>query len=238
MTTTTTAPGAAAAHRFAVYFAPPPGHALWRAGCDWLGRDPTDPAPSAAAPPHRGAPWRYSFHATLKAPLRLRPGAGEVDFLQALQSVAEGWRPFPMPPLQVAWLDRFIALRPEAALAAGHPLRRLADACQLTLDDWRAAPTPTEAGRHASPTLTLRQRDHAQRLGYPHVLDDWRFHMTLSDSFALPDGPDAQALFEQARRHFAAALREPLHCDAVCLFTEPAPGAPFVLARRVGFNTG
>lgn len=57
--------------RWAVYWTPEPAHPLWRAGCEWLGRDPaadTDGVP----PPHRRAPWRYGFHATLKAPMPLR----------------------------------------------------------------------------------------------------------------------------------------------------------------------
>ena len=220
------------APRYAVYFAPAAGHALWEAGCGWLGRDPRHPPPATAPPPHRGAPWRYGFHATLKAPMRLREGAVEADLLRGMRALARDHAAFAMPALQVDWLDRFIALRPAAPVEAAHPLRRLADACQLSLDAWRAEPTPAESARHGE-GLSPRQREQARRLGYPHVLDDWRFHMTLSERFDDTGAPDARRLIDQARRHFTDALRAPLPCDALCLFIEPSPGAPFALAQRV-----
>ena len=62
------------------------------------------------------------------------------------------------------------------------------------------------------------------------MFDQWQFHMTLSD--ATPE-PDARARLRlEAQRHFAPALVGPAVCASVSVFVEPAPGAPFVLARR------
>ena len=45
--------------------------------------------------------------------------------------------PFDMPRMQVAWLGRFLAVRPAQTLDAHHPLQGLADACVRDLDAFR-----------------------------------------------------------------------------------------------------
>lgn len=211
--------------RHALYYAPPAAHPLWRAGCAWLGRDPADPDDLRAPPPERGAPWRYGFHATLKPPMRLLDH-GEAALLAAIEALATATPAFAMPALEVAPLSDFLALRPRAALAREHPLWRLADACVRELDAWRAPPDAAETARRRAPDSDAEQLTLLARWGYPHVLQRWRFHLTLSDR-----EPSA-ALADAARQHFAAALAVPLHCEELCLFVEPAPGAPFQLRRR------
>jgi hypothetical protein len=92
--------------------------------------------------------------------------------------------------------------------------------------------------RHQRSALTERQREHVEQHGYPHVLDDWRFHLTLTDSLTGVDAGTVAALRLQAEAHFAAALREPLACDALCVFVEPAPGEPLRLAHRLALRAG
>ena len=216
--------------RYALYFAPPADHPLWRAGCTWLGRDAESGA--ALSPPARAevsTPWRYGFHATLKAPLRLKPGLTEHDFLQAVQAWASQQSAFLMPALEVAELGDFLALRPTTPPAADHPLRRLADACVLELDPWRAALTEAQQKRYLQPHLTPGQRGHVERLGYAHVLEDWRFHMTLSNGLGELERAGLKPL---AEAHFAAALGQPLWCGELCVFTEAAAEEPFFLTHR------
>ena len=226
--------------RLALYFAPPARHPLWTAGCAWLGRDPESGATSDGGP-HRADPRRYGFHATLKPPFALREGATRSQLLAALSHFADEHAPFDMPPLAVATLADFIALRPVAhdATAVGQPLRSLADNCVRLFDDFRAPPSSAERTRRQGlDGLDAEQRGNVDRWGYAHVFDHWRFHMTLSDSL-LPtvEGNRVRAeLLADATRHFAPALAQPLRCDGVALFVEDAPGADFRLARRFGFT--
>lgn len=223
------------APRYAVYYAPDPGHALWSAGCTWLGRDPAAEAAHSVPRPQRAEPWRYGFHATLKPPMRLA-GRDEAALQAALERLASGHAVFAMPALSVQWLADFLALQPTLLLGREHPLHRLADACVTELDGFRAPPTPEELRRRHSDTLNAAQRELLARYGYPHVLAHWRFHMTLSDS--LP--PDAELRHDLqcvAEAHFASALAQPLRGDAICLFVEPAPGAPLRLLRRFPLRT-
>lgn len=213
------------AHRHAVYWAPEPEHPLWAAGCAWLGRDPTQ-APLGAPPPDRREPWRYGFHATLKPPMALADGVGSADLIAALQSLAADHKAFDLPPLRVGTLHDFVALRLADPCP---PLQRLADDCVMRLDALRRPLTSDEAARRAV-GLDEAQRGRLARWGYPHVLDGWRFHLTLSDRLSS-DERRAEVL-RVAEMHFAAALAAPCHVRTLALFEEPAPGQAFVLLDR------
>lgn len=220
-------------HRVAVYFAPAVDHPLWAAGCAWLGRDARAGLPlPAPARPHVRAPWRYGFHATMKAPLRLADGRDLAGFLAEVAGLAARHARFDVPPLRVTTLNDFLALRPAGAVPAGHPLRRLADACVTDLDEWRAPLTEAERLRQAPPHASLRQHENVRRYGYGHVLDDWRFHLTLTDGLHAAEADARDALTREALRHFAPALQVPLAFEDLAVFVEPAAGEPFVLVRR------
>ena len=220
--------------RYALYFAPAAAHPLWSAGCAWLGRDP-ESGGAGEGGPHRGDPRRYGFHATLKPPFALRDGTTPSQLLGALTRFVDERAAFAMPPLQVAALGDFLALRPvdPDAAAPGQPLRELADDCVRLFDPFRRPPSAAEIARRVAARLDEWQRANVDRWGYPHVFEHWRFHMTLSDSLA--DDSLRAALQADAARHFAEALAQPLRCDGVALFVEDAPGADFRLLRRFGF---
>lgn len=218
--------------RHAVYFAPAADHPLWAAGCAWLGRDARTLPATAPACEEVRTPWRYGWHATLKAPLRLRPGASEVAWLQAVGQLAARHAAFEMPPLRVAAMDGFLALVPTHPLDASHPLRRLADDCVQALDHWRAPMTPDEQRRHLRPGSSERQRRQLEQWGFARVLDDWRFHMTLTNDLGDVPAARVRQLRVAADLHFDAARRVPLQCGELCVFVEPAPGEPFELRHR------
>lgn len=217
--------------RYAIYLTPPPDHPLWAAGSDWLGRDARWTEPGCA-PAGRRQAWRYGFHSTLKAPMRLAQGVREQDLWAALEALSARFAPLvELPPLQVAGLDGFLALRPTQPLPADHPLQELADSCVCELDDLRAPLTGEEINhRLCKAQLDVQQQALLARWGYPHVLQRWRWHYTLSDR--LSDPAQCEALLAQAREHFEAALAQALSGDALSLFVEPAAGGALRLVHR------
>jgi hypothetical protein len=224
------------AARYAAYWTPDLRHPLWQAGCEWLGRDALSGWISASPRPHTKEPRRYGFHATLKAPMALRAGATEQDFLQRLADVAARHAAFAMPPLEVSTLRGFVALRPSVQIHPTHPLRQLADACVRDLDGLRRPATAEELDRRLqSMDFDSEERANIEQVGYAFAFGKWRFHMTLSDSFGSsePDRQQRDRLIDEAREHFLPALAAPLECTGVSLFVEPSPGMPFVLAGRV-----
>ena len=218
--------------RVAVYYAPEPDDPLFPAGATWLGRDPESGAP-APQPDLPGIaeitadPRLYGFHATLKPPMRLAPGRQWFDLLSAAQELAAGIAPFDMPPLAVTDLRGFLALlerEPNRALYA------LADACVEHLDAFRAPPGEEELARRRKADLTPEQAAMLERWGYPYVFGTFFFHMTLTRRL---NGGETAAIRPAAEAHFARALALPRRVTQICLFTQRAPGEPFMLAERV-----
>lgn len=226
--------------RYAVYWAPPVSHPLWRAGCEWLGRDAGRPlAALRSVAPHdlTRTPRRHGFHAVLKAPLRLGDTARADDFLDAVANLATRCSPFTMPAMQVAWLGELLTLQPATAITAEHPLRRLADACVGDLDGWRMMPSASELERQQAGSAPDPARDErVRRWGCAQVFDHWRMHITLSDAMPADRVALRRHLEQQAVTHFAASLALPLECDALCVFVQAAPETAFVLAHRFHFG--
>ncbi len=213
--------------RVGIYYAPAEADPLWRAGCEWLGRDPA--TSRLTTHPGRDAltaePRHYGFHATLKPPMRLNHGW--YPLLEDATALADQTAPFALPELQVTNLGSFLALRERAPCAALHGL---ADSCVTVLDPHRVPPEPGEIARRRRPGLTAEQDAMLLDWGYPHVLATWRFHMTLTRS--LSEGEQAE-MRPIAEAHFAACLAQPRRVADICLFTQSAPDSPFMLAERI-----
>ena len=213
--------------RAAIYYAPEEDDPLWQAGCDWLGRDPASgrlyPAPERDE--LTAEPRLYGFHGTLKPPMRLaHPWHALVEDAAAL---AARLAPFELPRLAVADLSGFLALRETAPCP---PLQALADACVTELDTHRVPADPDEIARRRRAGLTPEQDAVLLDWGYPYVLTTWRFHMTLTRRLSADELATA---LPAAEAHFAAACAVPRRVASVCLFSQAAPGAPFLLAERL-----
>jgi putative phosphonate metabolism protein len=218
--------------RVAVYYAPRPDDPLFAAGATWLGRDPESdaPAPQPDIPDIvevTAEPRLYGFHATLKPPMRLADGRQWSDVVQAARELAGRTTAFDLPGLAVQDVHGFLALR-EVTLCA--PLQALADACVEHLDPFRAPPSDAELARRRRANLSAEQDAMLTRWGYPYVFNTWFFHMTLTRRLAAQE----KARFQpKAEAYFARALSVPRRVSDICLFTQTAPDAPFVIAERL-----
>jgi len=237
-----TAPEAGRPHRVAIYCAPAPDSTWWQAGSEWLGRcahtgEPRrQPAPAALDAEVfarlTADPRRYGWHATLKAPFHLAAGQSLDSLRGALHRLCEGREPFDLPPLQVGRMNGFLALRPIHALPA---LDQLAADCVQQLQPLARALSPDELLRRRRAGLTPEQDALLQAWGYPYVLQQFRFHFSLTGHMqALP--ADALAgLLEAAAARFHA-LPNP-RVDRLSVFVEPSPGADFRLLEQVVFQS-
>ncbi len=216
--------------RVAAYYAPETDDPLWAAGNAWLGRNPETGA-SLPQPPVpdiveiTAEPCLYGFHATLKPPMRLT--TCWADILADAERLADRLPPFDLPPLAVANLSGFLALRETQHAPALHAL---AESCIEALDTHRAPSPPEELARRRAGGLSAEQERMLVRWGYPAAFATWCFHMTLSrrlnDATRARVGAAAEAWFRDA-------LVVPHRVESLCLFTQRAPGAPFMLARRL-----
>lgn len=226
------------AHRFAIYFAPPPGSVWWGAGSHWLGRcAATDtrleqPNFDDLAPNRQrqitAEPARYGWHATLKAPFVLRDGMTLGDLREALRVLAASFVAFDMPALKVRQLGGFLALCPEGDKDA---INALASACVTLLDRLAAPLSPDELEcRRRKGSLSTQEDALLVRWGYPYVMERYRFHFSLTGNLHGVDDTTAKRL-EQAAQVWFGAL-PPCRFDGLSLFAEPSKGADFVFVDR------
>ncbi len=214
--------------RYAIYFAPEEGTELARFGSSWLGGrvprvDPTVHADMTEEP------RLYGFHATLKPPFHLADGIHPAALRDAMAEFSGKRRPFVEAPLILAWLNGFLAFRPPRFSAS---IDQLAADCVQDFDRFRAPLTEAERRKRLAAPLSERQKELLDRWGYPYVLDQFRFHLTLTRSLRDDEASVAELMAELA----AAALAEPLEIRSLCLFEQAGPGAAFALAARFPFG--
>lgn len=221
------------APRYAVYhLASARGLAAFSAA--WLGWDAEtgrEPAPPDLSPlplPRDqiiAEPQRYGFHATVKAPFRLAPGT-DVDTLDAaLASLAATLAPVTLSGLSLTRIGHFLALTPDAP---SPPLQDLAARCVTALDGFRAPLTPEDIARRRPERLTANQRALLDRWGYPYVMEEFRFHMTLTGPLDPEHAADVAAILAP---WLLPLLPRPYTIDALCLLAE-GPDRRFRLIRR------
>ncbi len=217
-----------APYRVAVYYAPALEDPLWAASCAWLGRDP-ERSVVCGQPPVEGiyaatsSPRRYGPHATLKPPMQLR-GCYD-DFVADVARLAASLEVLLLPPLAAVYWHHFLALCPVEPSAQ---LNFLAARCVTELDHHRL---PEDAAAQSKRAIgrSPRQLENLALWGYPLVLDDWQFHITLSNA-------GAAALLAPATEFFAPALAQPRLFNSLAIFCEDEPGAKFRLAARLPFG--
>ncbi|MFG1347514.1 DUF1045 domain-containing protein [Xanthobacter autotrophicus DSM 431] len=226
-----------ASRRYALYLAPPADSALWRFGSSVLAHDaetgaqPTPPVLAGfdAETWHAMTeePRRYGFHGTLKAPFRLADGFTEHALEDAVTDFAREHHPFDLPPLVLRAIGTFIALVPPFPVPK---LEHLARCAVEELDLLRAPLSVQEIARRRPERLSARQRGYLDTYGYPYVLDEFRFHMTLTGP--LPDGERDHALNALAGAYAASGADVPVPVPDVGLYVQEPAGGRFRLARR------
>ncbi|MBC3862776.1 DUF1045 domain-containing protein [Undibacterium jejuense] len=225
--------------RYALYFAPEQDSKWWHAGCQWLGRDPETSdsieqiripsvLPNVLQNLTKDA-RRYGFHATLKAPFRLAPGHQVEDLEMALRAFCRRQQATEVPSPQLEWMGDFLAIRPVGDTSL---LNQLAMQCVSQFDHLRAALKPEELARRQQQQLSARQLRLLQHWGYPYTAEEYRFHMTITDSLNNTDSVDA--MLKAAGRHFD--IGEPLVIRSIALFHEAHPGENLRLLRRYPFG--
>jgi len=218
--------------RFGLYVVPE--GAFYRAGADWLGWDSV--AGRAAAQPDlpglpdevaaiTATPRKYGFHGTVKPPFRLADGTDAAGLDNAARAFCATRGPVTIPALETRRLGGFVAVvpaRPSEALAD------LAAATVEALDPFRAPPSEAELARRRKAGLTARQEALLARWGYPYVMEEFRFHLTLTGK--LPRA-EAEATRDILAAHLAPVLPAPFVIDNLCLMGEDEDGL-FHLVHR------
>ncbi|MGJ5178338.1 DUF1045 domain-containing protein [Bradyrhizobium oligotrophicum] len=217
--------------RYAIYYAPASDSALAAFGADllgydaWTSRDREFPREVVDSLPD----WseltadarKYGFHATLKAPFHLADSRSERELVDACAGFAAAPKTIPVIRPVMDAISGFLAVISGEASA---DLQKLAAACVEAFDPYRAPMDPEDRARRKPELLTPRQRDHLDRWGYPYVMEDFRFHMTLT--CRLSDERRGPVL-TMLQHRFAALQLTSLPVDRIALFRQPSPASRF-----------
>lgn len=224
--------------RYAIYFAA--SGELAACGDRWLGRAvatdiPLDqPAVPGLTPDRLAAlthhPRLYGFHGTLKPPFALAPGRTADDLEAALAAFAARRATFMAPPLALRAVGRFLALTLSDASPA---MQLLADDCVRDFDAFRAPAGAAELAKRRAAGLSARQEDLLQAWGYPYVMEEYRFHLTLTERL---DDEERALIVPVLQALFDPLIGTPLPVTDVALYMQPATERPFRIVRRFAFG--
>jgi putative phosphonate metabolism protein len=227
--------------RYAIYFVPAPGDDLNRFGAKLLGYDafsggdlPFPEGITGAVPDWRDLtedPRKYGFHATLKAPFTLEPGRSEAELIAACEAFAGTARPIPVITPVVQAISGFIAVVPAEA---SDQLNLLAADCVREFDSFRAALRAEDRARRNPSALTAAQIDHLDRWGYPYVMEDFRFHMTLT---GRPPAERREQLVAMLRQRFVALDLKTLVVDRIAVFRQDDAASRFRVLAHFGLQS-
>lgn len=224
--------------RYAIYYAPAAESPLARYGSAVLGYDlatggdvepPYHPVfRDPAALGWTAVPRRYGFHATLKAPMHLAEHRTARELEEALVAFARTQAAFPVT-MTLAPVGHFLALVLVEPVPA---MERLAASCVTAFDLFRAPLTPEDRERRHPDRMIEAQVEMLDRWGYPFVLDQFQFHMTLTSDLE----PKDRAVLEPVLRDLLAGVPLTVPVDSVVLCRQEGPNERFVLQRRFAFG--
>lgn len=211
--------------RYAV-FAVPQGR-FYATGAAWLGWDsvagkaraqPVLPDLPVPAEDLTKQPRQYGFHGTLKPPFRLANAENLPALKAAIAEIAAEAEPVEIAELKLTAMGRFLAFAPALPDAA---LTALAAHVVTRLEPFRAPLTASEMEKRRAARLSTRQASLLAQYGYPYVLDQFRFHLTLTGP--VPDHPRG-AVAECLSAYFAPTLPAPFRIANLALMGQDAAG--------------
>lgn len=211
--------------RYAIYFTPCPDTDLAELGARWLGWDsaagracqhPELPGIDVAKVTER--PRKYGFHGTLKPPFRLAEGTDQAGLERALHDFCAKTKPVQLEGLAVSQLGSFLAL---TAVGKSGALADLAAQIVIDFDTFRAPLNEAERAKRLTARLSPAQEAHLDRWGYPYVMDQFRFHMTLTGRLRPEVAEKVLAGLETMRDTLCPV---PYNIDALTLLGEDDAG--------------
>ena len=141
--------------------------------------------------------------------------------MAACAAFAEKTRPIPIIRPIVDAISGFIAVIPAEPVTE---LQELAADCVREFDSFRAPLSAEDRARRKPDRLSARQRDYLDRWGYPYVMDEFRFHMTLTGRL---DADRRGPIVEMLRKRFATLRLETLAIDRIALFRQDDAASRF-----------
>jgi putative phosphonate metabolism protein len=226
------------AERYAVYYVPPQGSALATFGQKWLGVDietgiSVKQLEITSLSPSRleaitSTPRLYGFHGTLKPPFSLAKNTSPEGLLDATRILARSLSKIEIPPLELAFIGKFLALSPETA---SMQLEKLASNCVRALEGFRQRRSERELAEYRQAKLTVHQEQMLDNWGYPYVLEEFRFHMTLTEK--IETAAERETLMKTAKEKCRDIIGQPIPITEITVCRQNNAHEPMQVVERV-----
>jgi hypothetical protein len=164
--------------RYAIYYIP--DLPLFQIGSDWLGWNSlTGQETTLTANHHRitDRPRKYGFHATMKPPFSLASNSTQGELQDAFQAFCATVSPATGGTLKISRLGRFLAMTQDVQ---SNDVTDLAASTVSHFDKFRAPLSDNDIQKRRQRRLTPEQDALMLRWGYPYVMQEFKFHMTLT----------------------------------------------------------
>lgn len=217
--------------RFGIYFAPARNSELARFGARWLGWN----CQSAEFVPQMKVdgldvehltrnPRKYGFHGTLKAPFELAQNMTFEELDRTAKAFAKCHGSFSLGQFSVQ--DRgYLTIAP---IKQSAELTDFAVDCVKGFEPFRAPLDMSALAKRRAAGLSERQEALLNKWGYPYVLDEFRFHLTLTSRI---DAETRARVMPILQEFMGPKLATPLEMQEICIFGERHHGQ-FEIIRR------
>jgi len=219
--------------RYAVYWLPEGALGAW--GENWLGwsmqhgrplAQPTPPGLPRPLSDLTRAASTYGLHATIKPPFRLAEGQSAAAMFDAFRAYCATTPGISAGALRLSHLGGFLALTPDGNSDA---LNAIAASVVSSFDHFRAPASADELSRRRAAGLNANQEALLTRWGYPYVMQEFRFHVTLTGRLTPEEGAAVQAILAPVLQ---SLLPDPSHIRHLALVGEQQNGGFRTLAHH------
>ena len=217
--------------RYAIYYIP--DLPLFQIGSDWLGWNSITGQETLLSADHcriTDRPRKYGFHATVKPPFSLASNSTQGDLQDAFQTFCASVSPATGGTLKISRLGRFLAMTQDVQ---SNEVTELAASTVSHFDKFRAPLSDQDIAKRRQRRLTPQQDALMLRWGYPYVMQEFKFHMTLTGPLA-PNEIDA--IEHDANTRFQEFIGQPLKIASLALLGEDSDSGRFHVVDKLSLG--
>ena len=217
--------------RYAIYYIP--DLPLFQIGSDWLGWNSITGQETTLSADHRritDRPRKYGFHATVKPPFSLASNSTQGDLQDAFHAFCATVSPATGGTLKISRLGRFLAMTQDVQ---SNEVTELAASTVSHFDKFRAPLSDQDIAKRRQRRLTPQQDALMLRWGYPYVMQEFKFHMTLT---GLLQSDEIDAIEHDANTRFREFLGQPLKIASIALLGEDSDSGRFHVVDKLSLG--
>jgi hypothetical protein len=217
--------------RYAIYYIP--DLPLFQIGSDWLGWNSQSGQETLLSADDRritDRPRKYGFHATVKPPFLLASHSTQGELQDAFHAFCATSSPATGGTLKIARLSRFLAMTQDVQ---SNEVTELAASTVSHFDKFRAPLSDKDIEKRRQRRLTPQQDELLLRWGYPYVMQEFKFHMTLTGPLAANE---IGAIEQRTNTLFQEFIGQSSNISSLALLGEDNDSGRFHVIERLSLG--